>query len=498
MEPTMDNAGEKVRFTGKISRIFTSGGVAVAKASGKFAGYSGKLFCFGRKKKVSGIKMPGKGLFSGGVLKKWGGEKVSVKIDIAKTQKKIEKLYFEIGKRSASVAGAKDDAELQELINEVRHYENEIRSSESRLQEMVKEKDAAKVEKSRVRADDADEVFDVDIENRIRDAMHDTLKSAVFQSSSDKTIFEKVSQDLLADDVEIRLLAAAELGRIGNTAAIPILKEAIGYGDVHIISEIIHALIKINHISCLPIFKNNLKNRNYRVRLGCLEGIYKIAGAESSECFINGLKDEHPEIRKLAASFIGWISAKDATPALMQTLKDTDPDVKKAAVASLSILREPASIMPLIRALDDSNVEIRKEIIHAIERITGNNVEFELYASGEKLRENIENLKEWWRKNKMADLEAVLKGADVEAPEPKSSVEEKKASDSGDVEPKSNVVENASLVSEKADDGVLDSSSTADEADAEQTEEEEVAEERETTSSVQKKAANKNRSRKGK
>lgn len=418
-----EDSGKEEALSDKISKVMTGGGIAVAKTTGMVVGYSGKLLRV-VKDKTTSLPLPSlpsllslpKGLFSGGVLKIWGGEKSNIKVNIAKARQRIDKLYLEIGKRGAKLSGVEDITDhesVKDLVSEVKSCEGQIQRWEQRLKDIDREQ--AEARRSRVKREATGEEADTEgIKSRIIDSIDKSMKSAKFQNSSEKAIFDKVTHDLLDDDVEIRLLAAAELGKVANPASIPILKDALAYRNVYLTSEIINALININDQSCLPVFKDNVGDENYRVRLGSLRGIYKLGGADSVPYLTDGLKDEHAEVRKSAATFIGWVGVKDAAPSLIQALKDSDQEVKKAAAMSLSILRDQSSVMPLIRVLKESSIEVREKVVHAIERITGKAVKFKIDASGEELKKNIENLKAWWQKDKMADVEEALEGAEVE------------------------------------------------------------------------------------
>lgn len=404
----------------KVAGVVTEVGITGVRAMGMTVGYTNKMMRFFTKK-GAGFSKPagkcvftGKGIFTGGVLKKWGGEKSAVKVDIAKTRRKMEAIYLEIGKLGAKLTedgNIAEDGSIKDLIAEIKACESQIHKWESRLADIDDEKTKSRQYKASVKVDGRTSA----IKDRIKDKIRETgasVTAATFTNSSDKSIFDKVVNDLLDDDVEIRLLATAELGKMGNAVSVPILKEAIGYGDVYLTSEIVNALINIDDPSCLDIFKANVIDKNYRVRLGCFRGIYKVGGAGSISFLIDGLKDKHPVVRKSVATFLGWIGQDDAAPSLIQTLKDSDQDVRKSAAMALSLLRDSASIMPLIRILGESDIEVREKIVSAIERISGKTVEFKLDSSGDELRENIEGLKDWWQKNRMSDVDGAIEVID--------------------------------------------------------------------------------------
>ncbi|MGR3220064.1 MAG: HEAT repeat domain-containing protein [Candidatus Anammoxibacter sp.] len=398
----------------KLSGMLVESGITSVRIVGMTFGYTGKMLRF-LKDKSAGIGMPSKGIFTGGVLKKWGGERSTIKVNIAKTRREMESIYLEIGKRGAKLPGDEDiagHASFKELTDEIKACENRIQRWETRLKEIDVERESHKHNRVTVKVDRRSANVKESIKTRITEAGR-SITETTFDNSSDKAIFVKVARDLLDDDVEIRLLATAELGKMSNAVAIPLLKEAIGYGDGYLTSEIISALINIDDKSCLPIFIENVKDKNYRVRLGSMRGIYKVGGAGSVSYLIDGLKDEHSVVRKSVSTFLGWIGVSDAVPALIQTLKDSDQEVRKAAAMSLSILRDASSIMPLIRILAESDMEVREKVVSAIERISGKSVEFKLDSSGDELRENIEGLKDWWQKNQMSDVSDVVDSSGI-------------------------------------------------------------------------------------
>lgn len=409
MEPSTEDRGGADSLVDRVAGVATEVGVAGVRAVGMTIGYTGKMLRFFKDKGVS-MSFPSKGIFTGGALKKWGGEKSSIKIDIAKAKRKMEALYLEIGKQSAKFADGESTDEngtVKGLVAELKSYESQIQRWNARLNEIDDERARSRHFKAAVKTDGHAAAVQARIKERIRDAER-SITSATFASVSDRSIFDKVVHDLLDGDVEIRLLAAAELGKMAKPISVPILQEAIGYGDAYLTSEIITALININDQSCQGIFEENVNDDNYRIRLGCLRGLYKVAGEGSISYLIDGLTDKHAVVRKSAATFLGWVGKDDAAPALIQTLKDSDQDVRKAAAMSLSILRDPSSIMPLIRILGESDREVKEKVVGAIERISGKTVEFKLDAVGDELRENIEGLKEWWQKNNLPDVDDVM------------------------------------------------------------------------------------------
>ena len=73
---------------------------------------------------------------------------------------------------------------------------------------------------------------------KVKTAIAEAVKNGEFDSVSEQATFEKVALDLLDKESEIRILAAMELGRMGNPAAVPVLREALNLHDDKLTTEI--------------------------------------------------------------------------------------------------------------------------------------------------------------------------------------------------------------------------------------------------------------------
>jgi hypothetical protein len=231
--------------------------------------------------------------------------------------------------------------------------------------------------------------------------------------------------------MEIKTLAAAELGKMGNRAAVPILIEAARFDNPDLTSEVINSLISIGATEAVALFKEKVNDPKYRVRIGCLRGLFKLAGDdEAIPLLTDALRDEHPEVRRSAATFLGWKDRTDAVPALVQCLSDDDARVRKAAVSALANIKDDSSVPPLLRVLGDKDLEIREKALEAIKLISGEEFAFDVKASGNELNKAINDLRNWWQEKRLGELDVT----ETKAPEAEAPVEMKAEEQSSEPE----------------------------------------------------------------
>ncbi len=335
---------------------------------------------------------------------------------IKEKEKKIEALYYEIGKKGAKGADTGEALEsepIKKLLSDVREYEKEIHRLEGRVgeleeEEKEKEKEKAlrkeKLKETARLAIERVKTKDVQADQAVKAAIENAVKHGEFEIASERSTFDKIANDLLDSDMEVKLLAAAELGKMQNEAAVPVLVEALKFDDPYLTSEIINALINTGDSRAIPLFKEKVKAPHYRVRVACLRGLYKLAQEDDTDVMpllTDALRDEHPDVRKTGATFIGWKDDANAAPGLVPCLKDEDERVRKAAVSALANIKDEVAVFPLISVLGDKNRQIRKKAFDAIQTIVGEQITFDLEASGKALSEAMDNLRAWWQEKRI-------------------------------------------------------------------------------------------------
>jgi len=337
---------------------------------------------------------------------------------IRKKEEKIEKLYSEIGKEGVKYSDSGVESPLEteavkSLISDVREYEKEIQRLKSRISELKEEEKAETLRKRKLKeearpAKEKVEIKAMPVVKVVKLEIENALRGGVFEPTSEKTKFEKVANDLLDSDMEVKILAVTELAKMKNEAAVHVLTETVKFEDPHLASEIVNALIDIGDSKAVPLFKEKITDPHYRVRVACLRGLYKLAeddDEDSIQLLTNALRDEHPDVRRSGITFIGWKDNVDAVPALVQCLKDEDEKVRKAALSALATIREKSAVIPLIRALKDKDIDMKEKVLDAIKMISGEEITFDLQASGEELSKAIDDLIDWWQKKRLGEVE---------------------------------------------------------------------------------------------
>ena len=403
---------ERSGFMGGVAKVLNAGGSAVVYSYDLSAGAFKKVVKVA--KKAPALPQKAAGVFSTGfgVVKPSDVKKVEVKIN--EYEGKIRTLYFEIGKEGAKYSDDEnplETEEVQKLIADVREYEKEIKRLETRIDEIKEEKKKAiKAKKKRGKVlrfvKKPDKATVEQVNKKVESAIDKAVKQGEFENRSDREIFSKVAYDLLDNEMEIKILAAGELGKIKNSAGVPILLECLNFNNSDLDVEIINSLITIGDARAIPVFKEKVSDSRFRIRIGCLRGLYKMADDQEAIPFLmEAIRDENAEVRRTAITFIGWKDYEDTVPALVQCLQDEKARVRKAAVSALANLKDESSVLPLIKVLADKNLEIRQKALEAIQAASGQEIAFDVNATGKELKEAINNLRDWWQQERLGKVD---------------------------------------------------------------------------------------------
>jgi HEAT repeat protein len=400
---------------GGVARVLNAGGSAVIVVYDAAAGAFCKLI--ETVKKAPDLHEKTMGLFTKGIGIVKPGEINRIEKKITEYETHIKQLYFEIGKEGARFSEDERPLEsdvVKKLISDVKEYEREIERLQGQIMEIKEDKAAAAIRKTEQKKTASlaklkekakkDKSTDEQINRLVDSAIKKAIKNGEFESRSEMEIFSKVAGDFLDSEMEIKCLAAAELGKIGNNAAVPILLEAVKFENLDLTSEIINSLITIGDVRAIPLFKQEVYSTKYRVRIGCLRGLYKLADTEEAmPLLIEALRDDHPEVRRTALTFIGWKDYAEAVPSVIQCLRDEEARVRRAAVSTLANLKDSASVLPLINLLADKDLEVREKALEALKVILGEDIVFDIHASRKALVEAIDTLKDWWQKERLGN-----------------------------------------------------------------------------------------------
>jgi len=400
-----DEKRSRTRFLSGVAKALNATGSAIVVSYDSTTGFVEKTFS--KVKRVT-PPLPGitkdffsgtRKIFAGGFKIFKTGEEEKIESKIKEYEEKVKAAYYEIGKEGATNEQLESEA-VKKLIKDVKEYEKEIQRLKSRvveLEELQKEKEIIKKErkKEEKHTKKRSKVPDALVLSSVREAIERAVKHGDFETDSDRAIFEKIAHDLLDNEMEIKILAASELGKIGNKAAVRILSEAAKFSNPYLITEIINSLINLEDPESLALFKEMASDPNYRVRMVSLRGLYKLGvDKEILPILMEALTDDHSEVRRTAVTFLGWKDCPEAVPGLVQTLQDMHERVRKASVSALANIKDEAALLPLVRTLSDKSLEIRELAMEAIRVITGKEIEFDVELTGKALTEAIVKLKE--------------------------------------------------------------------------------------------------------
>lgn len=360
--------------------------------------------------------------------------------------RKIEPLYSDLGREMAENAKNGRDlkgGEAAGILERVQECKNEICELKKAKQESmeaivdIKAKEKELKEEAKIEKEQEKEKWrnfpDKKTHKKVETALKKVFKAGTFESAEDEESFFTVARDLLDGELEIKCLAADELGKIGNRAAVPVLLEAARFGYPDLTLSILGALIRIGDANALELFAREAASPKYNVRIESLRGLKELGDAETAlPYFLKGLKDDHPEVRKAALVLLGEADRKDAVSEMGKCLKDEETRVRKAAVSALASLHAEESVLPLIEALGDGEIEIRNRALEAIRAITGKKVEFDVRAEGNALDESIRLINEWWQNQSRAvEEEAAPRVGEVESEEAAESLDAPVVTDEG-------------------------------------------------------------------
>jgi HEAT repeat protein len=236
---------------------------------------------------------------------------------------------------------------------------------------------------------------------------------------------EKVArliQELKHKDWGRRADAAAEMGQIGDPAAVLPLCQALqdrsSWEDdprEMVRDAVVAALVKIGAPSVLPLCEV-LKDGTAGARERAVEALGKIRdpravlplcealrergiwdvrgraatalgkfGALAVDPLCEALRHEDPEVRALATEALSKIGDAGAVPALCAALRDEDWSVRSSAAFALGEIGDAEAVLPLCEALQHGSLELRHYAAQALGQISDPRAVLPLYdARGDK------------------------------------------------------------------------------------------------------------------
>jgi HEAT repeat protein len=128
----------------------------------------------------------------------------------------------------------------------------------------------------------------------------------------------------------VRRVAAASLGDLVDTRAVPPLMEILG-------------------------------EKEGEVRLAAVLSLAKIADPRAAPRLLPLLADPDGDVRTATVIALGMIGDRQAVPALLESLADPHTPVRDAAAWALGAIKDARAVKPLIRALSDPEWHVRME-----------------------------------------------------------------------------------------------------------------------------------------
>ncbi len=116
------------------------------------------------------------------------------------------------------------------------------------------------------------------------------------------------------------------------------------------------------------------------------------------------LADPDPSVRRRALRTVAELDPDTAGLLLAGTLHDVDAGVRRAAVVVAARVRSPAVGFALVLALDDSDPEVRAAAQTVVEELSGRAIDPSEMADPAARRRIIEELKRWWKEQRLAQL----------------------------------------------------------------------------------------------
>ncbi|MBI1310237.1 hypothetical protein GC176_02935 [bacterium] len=138
------------------------------------------------------------------------------------------------------------------------------------------------------------------------------------------------------DNLRLRLMAAAALGRAGSPAALQVLRETLNDSDPEVARLAAWVLGRIGDPSDIARLKLRLSNSDDRLARAFFEHSLAALGDESGQqALTRNLTSDDATIRTFAATFAGDARMTDAASQLKKMLDDPHPDAAIRAAQSL-------------------------------------------------------------------------------------------------------------------------------------------------------------------
>ena len=184
---------------------------------------------------------------------------------------------------------------------------------------------------------------------------------------------------IVHQDANIRSIAAAALGELGDRAGIPSLMNALTdphtirvdeWGtDIYDVRGVVEkALEKFAPDVVIPYLVNGLASEHVELHWQSIEILAKLHVDAAIPALIDALIHESFYVRQRAAEALGKLGAEVAIPNLIHALADEDSTVRGSVIDALGKLNADAVIPSIIKALNDRSENVRKNAACILDR----------------------------------------------------------------------------------------------------------------------------------
>ena len=151
---------------------------------------------------------------------------------------------------------------------------------------------------------------------------------------------QRLQEDLMDEDWEVRADAAEALGEIKRPEAIRLLSFALNDEDEDVRESVVYALANIGGDEAVQAITVALRDVESWVRESAVEALGEIGGENAINALATALQDEDPSVREMTVEALGEIGGEAVIGLLEKALLDADESVREAAADVLERLKE--------------------------------------------------------------------------------------------------------------------------------------------------------------
>jgi len=181
--------------------------------------------------------------------------------------------------------------------------------------------------------------------------------------------FRVLLQGLRHENRSVRGSAAAAMGELGLTEAVPHLLEALRDPDPMVRGSAATALGRTGSLEAVPQLLEALRDRDPINRASAATALGKVGSLQAVPQLLEALRDMAPTVRGSAATALGEIGSTEAVSQLLKALRDEDTIVRGSVATALGKVGSIQGVPPLLEAMRDRAPTVRGSAATALGRI---------------------------------------------------------------------------------------------------------------------------------